>query len=114
VDPTDIASSAVFGLSMMLNAIAAPEAKLPPGQVAELQYLDLLRDPVDAIAAAYDELGLTMAPELPDRIRAYLAARPQGHGGAHRYSLADYGLDAATIRADLGPYLDAFAVTTED
>jgi hypothetical protein len=114
VDPAEIASSAVFGLSMMLNAIAAPDAKLPRGQIAELQYLELMRDPVEAIAAAYDELGLTMAPELPDRIRAYLAARPQGHAGAHRYSLDDYGLDAATIRADLGPYLDASAVTPED
>jgi hypothetical protein len=114
VDPAEIASSAVFGLSMMLNAVAAPGAALPPGQVAELQYLDLMRDPVEAIAAAYDTLGLTMAPEVPDRIRTYLAARPQGHAGAHRYSLGDYGLDAATIRADLAPYLEGFEVVPED
>jgi hypothetical protein len=114
VDPAEIASSAVLGLSMMLNAIAAPDAALPPGQVAELQYLDLMRDPVAAISVAYDTLGLTMAPEVPDRIRAYLAARPQGHAGAHRYSLGDYGLDAATIRAGLAPYLDRFQVVPED
>src|SRR6478672_7971935 len=54
VDPAEIASSAVFGLTMMLNGIAAPGAALPPGQVAELQYLDLLADPVDAISRAYD------------------------------------------------------------
>jgi hypothetical protein len=114
VDPGEIATSAVFGLSMMLNAIAAPGAALPPGRVAELQYVDLLRDPVGAIGAAYDTLGLIMAPEVPDRIRAYLAARPQGHAGAHRYSLDDYGLDADTIRADLAPYLDAFEIVPED
>jgi hypothetical protein len=114
VDPAEIASSAVFGLSMMLNATAAPGAALPPGQVAELQYLDLLWDPVGAIGTAYDTLGLTMAPEVPDRIRAYLAARPQGHAGAHRYSLDDYGLDADTVRADLAPYLDAFEIVAED
>ena len=97
----------------MLNGIAAPDAALPAGQVAELQYLDLLADPVAAIARAYDTLGLTMGSEVPDRIRSYLAARPQGHAGAHRYSPEEYGLDAATIRADLAPYLETFAVPTE-
>jgi hypothetical protein len=114
VDPTEIASSAVFGLGLMLNGIAAPDAALPPGQVAELQYVDLLRDPVGAIAQAYDTLGCAMAPDLPDRIRAYLAARPQGRGGAHQYSLEEYGLDGATIRADLAQYLQTFSVPAED
>jgi Sulfotransferase family len=113
VVPADIASSVVFGFTLMLNGIAAPEAALPVGQVAELHYLDLLRDPVDAIAGAYDTLGLTMAEDVPDRVRAYLAARPQGHAGTHRYSLEEYGLDRATIRADLAPYLEAFAVEPE-
>jgi hypothetical protein len=114
VDPTEIASTAVFGLTLMLNGIAAPDAALPRGQVAELQYLDLLADPVEAISRAYDVLGLPMAPELPDRIRSYLAARPQGHAGTHRYTAEEYGLDAKTIRADLAPYLETFAVPTED
>jgi len=113
VDPDEIARTAVFGLSLMLNGIAAPDAALPAGQVAELQYLDLLHDPVEAVARAYETLGLTMAPDVPDRIRTYLAARPQGHAGAHRYSPEEFGLDAATIRADLAPYLEAFAVPTE-
>ena len=114
VDPSEIASSAVFGLTLMLNGIAAPEAALPPGQVAELQYLDLLADPVDAISGAYETLGLPMADAVPDRIRSYLAARPQGHAGAHRYTAEEFGLDPKTLRADLAPYLEAFAVPTED
>jgi hypothetical protein len=114
VVPADIAASTVFGFTLMLNGIASPDAALPPAQVAELQYLDLLDDPVEAIAAAYATLGLTMGPDVPDRIRSYLAARPQGHAGAHRYSLDEFGLDAATIRADLAPYLETFAVPTED
>ncbi len=113
VDPAEIASTAVFGLTLMLNGIAAPDAGLPAGQVAELQYLDLLADPVAAISQAYDTLGITMGSEVPDRIRSYLSARPQGHAGAHRYSPEEYGLEAATIRADLAPYLEAFAVPTE-
>ena len=114
VDPMEIAATAVFGLTMMLNGIAAPEAALPAGQVAERQYLDLMGDPVAAIGRAYDVLGLTMGPDVPDRITAYLAAKPQGHSGAHRYSLADYGLDDTTIRTELAPYIETFGVPAEN
>ena len=51
VDTRSIAASSTFGLTMILNGIAAPEAALPEGQVAELQYLDLMADPVGAVDA---------------------------------------------------------------
>lgn len=114
VDPRQVASTSTLGLSAMLNAIAAPEAALPPGRVAEVQYVDLLADPVATIGRAFAELGVTMDPTLPDRVRGYLAARPQGHQGVHRYSLEEFGLDPDTIRADLAPYLETFAVVHED
>jgi hypothetical protein len=113
VDTRSIAATSVFGLQMILNGTAAPEAALPEGQVAELQYLDLMADPVSAVKQAYDVLGLPMAPELPGLMTDYLAARPKGRLGAHRYSLADYGLDEATVRADFLPYTDAFEVPYE-
>ncbi len=113
VDPLEVAAGSGVGLTMMLNAIAAPEAALAPGQVAEVQYLDLLADPVATIARAFDDLGVMMDPSLPDLVRGYLAARPQGHQGVHRYSLDDFGLDADTIRADLAPYIETFSVPSE-
>jgi hypothetical protein len=113
VDPLEVAAGSGVGLTMMLNGIAAPEAALAPGQVAEVQYLDLLADPVATIARAFDDLGVMMDPSLPDLVRGYLAARPQGHQGVHRYSLGDFGLDAETIRADLAPYIETFSVPSE-
>jgi hypothetical protein len=113
VDTRAIAASSTFGLQMMLNGLVAPEAALPEGQVAELQYLDLMRDPVDAVGRVYEVLGLPMAPELPGLMSEYLDARPQGRLGAHRYSLADYGLDGNTLRKEFTPYTDAFSVPYE-
>lgn len=113
VDPQEIAATSSLGLTAMLNAAADPAAALPAGQVAEVQYVHLVTDPVGTITDALATLGITPDPSLPDRVRAYLASRPQGHKGVHRYSLEEFGLDAATIRAQLAPYLEAFNVIPE-
>jgi hypothetical protein len=113
VDPMAIASTSVIGLQMSLNAIAAPEAALPAGQVAEIQYVELMRDPPAAIAGVYDTLGLPMAPELPDLVSDYLDQRPKGRLGAHTYSVEDFGMDAGVIRKELAPYIEAFGVPSE-
>jgi hypothetical protein len=113
VDPREIAAMSRFGLTAMLNAAASPDAALPPGQVAEVQYLDLVADPVATIDTALEALGVTPDPRLPDRVREYLAARPQGHKGVHHYSLEEYGLDAGEIRSELAPYIEAFEITPE-
>ncbi len=113
IDLGAIATSSVFGLTMILNGLADPAAALPEGQVAELQYLDLMADPVAAVAAVYEVLGLPMAPELPGLMTAYLVERPQGRLGAHRYSLEGYGLDPVALREQFRPYTDAFSVPYE-
>ena len=113
VDPLEVGAMSGIGLAMMLNAAAGPDAALPPGQIAEVQYLDLVADPVATVTTALETLGVAPDPSLPGLITDYLAARPQGHKGVHRYSLADFGLDADTIRAELAPYIEAFGVVSE-
>lgn len=113
VDPLEIAATSSFGFTAMLNAAASPDAALPAGQIAEVQYVELMADPVATIERALDTLGVTPDPSFAGRVRDYLAQRPQGHQGVHRYSLEEFGLDAAAIRADLAPYLDTFRVVAE-
>jgi hypothetical protein len=113
VDTEQIAASSGFGLSFMLNALVEQRSQLPAGQVADLHYLDLVGDPVAAIESAYATLGLGFDPALPEKIRSYLAARPQHKHGEHRYSATDFGLDPAEIRQAFLPYTDAFQVRYE-
>jgi hypothetical protein len=113
VDPIEIAQSVTGALQMMSNAAAEQRATLPAGQVAELQYADLLRDPVAAITRAYEELQVPVAPDLGDRIVAYLDARPQTKYGVHRYRAEDYGLDVDRIRRDFAPYIEEFGIEPE-
>ncbi len=113
VDTELIAASSGFGLSVMLNALVEQRSQLPPGQVADLHYLDLISDPVTAIEKAYAGLGLPFDPALPGKIGAYLAGRPQHKHGEHRYAAADFGLDPGQLRETFLPYTDAFNVQYE-
>ncbi len=114
VDPLAIAASVTGALQMLSTASAQQRSSLPAGQVAELQYADLLRDPVATITGAYEELGIAIGPDLGDRILAYLDARPQTKHGVHRYRAEDYGLDPVRIRADFAPYIEEFGIEPED
>ena len=51
--------------------------------------------------------------EHAERIRVYLAEKPRGKFGAHRYRAADWGFDAEALRGRLSPYIDHFGVTLE-
>jgi hypothetical protein len=114
VDPREVAVTVGFGMQMLMLIAVEQQASLPAGQVAELQYIDLVRDPVGAITTAYEGLGLPVSPELPDRITGYLANRPQAKFGVHHYDLEAYGLDADQIRRDFAEYVDTFGVIPED
>ena len=103
-----------LGLTMMLNGAASPDAALPPGQVAEVQYLDLLADPEGTVTTALATFGSRSrpVPARPGSASTSSAPAP-GPPGVHRYSLEEFGLDADTIRTDLAPYIDTFAVVAE-
>lgn len=112
-DPAALVAGSEFGLQFVLNATVAQRPSLPAAQIADLQYVDLMTDPVGAIENTYDALGLDFDAAMADRIRAYLAARPQDKHGKHRYSAADFGLETDQIRKDFAPYTEAFNVALE-
>jgi len=113
IDVPATAAGLTMGMRFILNTAAEQRASLPAGQVADLHYLDLLRDPVDAIGRAYDTLGLPFGDGLPDLVTKYLAERPQDKHGRHHYAAADFGLDPDQLRRDFTPYTEAFGVEPE-
>jgi hypothetical protein len=84
-----------------------------PGVYGDVRFADLMDDPVAAIAGAYRAIGRELTGEHREAITGYLAAKPRGKHGAHRYTAEDWGFDAATLRADLAEYMARFAVPSE-
>jgi hypothetical protein len=72
-----------------------------------------MADPVAAIAAAYGAVGRELDAAHADAVVGYLAAKPQGKHGAHRYDAADWGFDADALRDQLAPYVQRFEIPFE-
>jgi hypothetical protein len=75
---------------------------------ADLAWTDLQRDPVPALAAAYEKLGLDFSPQAERRMTEWRDANPPGLHGTHEFSLEEFGLSADGVREQFGFYLDRF------
>ena len=116
VDANAIAKLLVRGVAMGLEKMMAERASgaTPDGQFVDLRYADLMRDPLAAVRAVYDRLGMTLPDDIADLMRAYLAAKPRGKHGEHRYRLEDFGLDRERLRRGYAAYCARFDVPAEE
>ena len=84
-----------------------------PGTYGDVRFADLMADPVASIEAAYAQIGREIDAEHRQAVLGYLEAKPRGKHGTHSYTAADWGFDVDTVRRELAPYLDRFAVPLE-
>lgn len=66
--------------------------------IVDLAYRDLVDDPVAAITAVYRAAGIEPPLDPASFVEAYNTAHPRHEHGTHRYSAADFGLDAGELR----------------
>ena len=52
-------------------------------------------------------------PQHAEAIPEYLANKPKGKFGTHRYTPEEWGFTAQSLRADLSSYIDHFEVVLE-
>jgi hypothetical protein len=84
-----------------------------PGTYGDVRFADLMDDPVAAIAGAYGGIGRELTGEHREAITRYVAAKPRGQHGIHRYTAEDWGFDPGTLRTGLAEYMARFAVPVE-
>jgi hypothetical protein len=96
------------GMTAFRDEGAAPDARFH-----DLRYADLVASPLDTIGALYDAFGLRLSAEAEARMRAYLAAKPRGKHGAHRYDFAATGFSRAAERERFRGYQERYGVPSE-
>ena len=94
-----IGQDALETWSRGLELFNAVRAKHDPAQFCDVDYFDFIADPVQAVEGIYRRFGI----ELTDAARAAMeqmhAESQQGpRAPKHKYSLADYGLTAETVK----------------
>lgn len=103
-------------LEQTLNATdrsMAARDRLPAGSVLDVQYADLVRDPIGELKRIHDFAGLGWMSDAETRMRRWLEQNPQRKYGTHRYTASQFGLDAGEIRERFEPYRRRFDVPEE-
>jgi hypothetical protein len=96
------------------HAMAVRDARGNAGApVFDMHFRELIRDEIAMVRRIYAHFDLDLGAEAETRMRRFLAAHPQDKHGAHRYTLADAGLDAATERARYRAYQERYRIESE-
>lgn len=85
----------------------------PEHPILDVQYADLVRDPVATVAAIYEATGASLSPDAAGRIADHVAANPKGKFGAHRYDLAEFGLRVGEVAERFAGYVERYDVVLE-
>jgi hypothetical protein len=84
-----------------------------PELICHVHYMDLIADPVSTVEGVYRHFGMILPDSLATTIEDYVAAKPNGGYGEHRYSFEKHGLNEQQERAKFRPYMVHFGVTAE-
>lgn len=87
-------------------------ARNPGTRWAEIDYRELTAQPRAAITRVYEQLGIEMTPQMAQFLAAE-ESRSRQHESAHRYSLAEFGLEDTEIRTRLAPLFERFGWDAE-
>jgi len=115
VDVDRLSRTMVRGVAMLFAFVQEQRADgtLPNERFVDVHFADLMRDPVGTLHGVYDHIGRAWPAGFDERIREYLAAKPRAKHGAHRYGLAEFGIDPVELRERYRPYTDFFHIESE-
>lgn len=79
-----------------------------PDQFHDVTHADYVRDPLAVVRGIYDRFGLVLTPAVERAMQGWIDAHPPGRHGEHRYTLEEYGLTEAGVRARFRDYYEAY------
>jgi hypothetical protein len=85
----------------------------PEHPVVDVQYADLVREPVATVAALYASFGDELDDRATRAMNAYVESNPKGKFGTHGYHLAEFGLNGDELTERFADYVTRYDVPTE-
>ena len=105
---------AVFADGLNGSIDVRASGTVPADRFVDVHFAGLMSDPVATLRAAYARMGRDFTDAHAAAVLDYLAHKPKGKFGAHRYQPEDWGFTAESLRAALAPYIDHYGVARED
>lgn len=95
----------VMGMERCLKA--RKELQLD-GRIIDVRYSDVRSNAMSVIEEIYQRSGRELTAEAKAAMQQWEDENEQGKHGRHSYSLAEFGLDEATIKSELAEYIELF------
>jgi len=100
-------------LEESVRRIDAFRAARPEHPIVDVQYADLVSDPVATVRSIYAAVGDELDDAGAQAVAAYVAAHPRGQFGAHNYDVTEFGLDTGALAERFSSYTDRYDVPSE-
>jgi hypothetical protein len=104
LDLRRLGAETVEAISVGPDRALETRARFNPAQFYDVAYHRLVASPIETARAICEYFGYDFSPEFEARARRWLTANPQHKHGVHRYELADFGLDEATVARAFANY----------
>ncbi len=104
---------AVFTAGLNGSIDLRASGAVPAERFVDVHFAELMSDPVATLRAAYAKMGRDFTDDHAAAVLDYLANKPKGKFGVHRYQPEDWGFTAESLRAALAPYIDHYGVASE-
>jgi hypothetical protein len=100
-------------LELSVERVAAFRASHPDHPVIDIQYADLMQDPVETVDRIYVAAGERLDDDARAAMESYAAVGRQNGSGSHRYCLADVGLDEGEVVERFASYVSRYQIPLE-
>ena len=104
---------AVFAAGLNGSVDLRTSGAVPAERFVDVHFAELISDPVSTLSAAYARMGRDFTDDHAAAVLDYLAHKPKGKFGVHRYQPEDWGFTAESLREAMAPYIGHFGVATE-
>lgn len=98
---------------MMMDVYRRRQAGELPERFIDLHFSDLMSDPVKALEGVYRQSGKPFSQDYRHAITEYLAQKPKGKHGKHRYLPEDWGMNTETLEKQAEAYMHSYQVEKE-
>ena len=100
-------------LATMLDRAIDGRDRIGEDAFFDVMYADIVRDPVTVVGAIYQRFGIEWNADKEEYFRRFHAANPQHKYGTHTYSLAEVGLERASLEGQFARYYERYDVPRE-
>jgi hypothetical protein len=110
VDLEGIGASFMETFALMIERQDAYRSKHGADAIFDVQYVDIVRDPIGECRKIYEHFGEPFTAEAQAAMDAYMDANPKGKHGKHAYSLERYGLTREAVHEAFADYIERYNI----